>query len=266
MAIETENHWNHFYRCWSRLKAPLRPDADIVAAFSQILAPPAARTLLLGVTPELAFSDRDLVSVDQSRDMIEHVWPGDTERRTVFHGSWEALDFPPASFNAALGDGSLNVLSYPDGHTNLYRELAKVLTPGSLFALRIYATPENCESAEELAEMAYAGAFESFHGFKFRLAMSITAARGEPNIPVQLVLATFNELFPDRAHLVSKSGWAIEDIETIDIYKDSPANYNFPTVAQFKGAVSQDFTISNIAPSGIYDLAERCPIMVLIRK
>jgi SAM-dependent methyltransferase len=260
------NHWDRFYRCWSRLRAPLRPDPDIVAAFKSVLGEPHGRTLLLGVTPELAFGDRDLVAVDRSQDMIDHLWPGDTPRRSVIHGQWDSFAFPDNSFQAALGDGSLNVLAYPDGHAGLYAEVGRLLTPGSLFALRVYATPDGCETLDELASAVRRRDAGSFHAFKFRLAMALTAKQGDANLVVTQILDAFETMFPDRAELAAVTGWPMADIETIDIYRGSAAVYSFPTLSGFHAAIPDTFALQGHVDSGSYDIADRCPLMVLVRR
>lgn len=261
------NHWDRFHRHWRLLAPPLRPNAEIVAAFSAALGEPSGRCLLLGVTPELAFDDRDLVAVDRSGDMIIHLWPGDTPRRRVVQGAWQQTPFPNGSFQAALGDGSLNVLTYPAGHDALYRELVRLVRPGSPVAVQIYATPDVCETVDDLASSVRAGApLGSFHAFKFRLAMALTAQRRDPNIAVTAVLDAFEQLFPDRARLATRTGWPIAHIDTIDIYRGSWATYSFPTLAAFKAVVPAEFFVQGVVSSGDYDLAARCPLLLLRRE
>ena len=60
------SHWEEFHRRWGRVKAPLRPNREIVAAFEAAVAGHTGRVLLLGVTQELADLGRELIALDRS--------------------------------------------------------------------------------------------------------------------------------------------------------------------------------------------------------
>lgn len=113
MAI---NHWQSYHDKWSRLRPPLRPDRDVVAAFRRALGGHAKSVLLLGVTPKLSDIATDLTAVDNSQPMIDYIWPVNTAHRRARCGDWFALDFPDGSFDAAVGDGVLNFPYYSRSH------------------------------------------------------------------------------------------------------------------------------------------------------
>ena len=259
----TTSHWNEFHRRWARIKAPLRPNAEIVAAFEAALAGNTARILLLGVTQELAGLGRELVAVDRSAGMLEHVWPGDQAHRHAYLGDWLNLQFPKGHFSAVIGDGSLSTLGFPSDHRNFYAQLEHVLKPGGRFIVRTFATPEEGDTIDAVADRAWGARIANFHAFKWHLAMAIVSESGDANVAVTAIRDAFNRVFPDRKALAAATGWAPEDIDTIDVYQGSPDAYSFATLSQLRAVVPKSFARVEVVAAGAYPLAERCPFMVM---
>jgi SAM-dependent methyltransferase len=258
-------HWNEYHRRWSRIKPPLRPDADVVAAFTQALAGHNDRVLLLGVTQELANIGAHVTAIDRNASMIANIWPGDTNARRAFCGDWLALPFDENEFTAAIGDGSLSAIQYPADYRALFAQLARVLKPGGVFACRMFLTPDEIESVETVKAKALAGEITSFHAFKWQFAMAMVQETGDPNIAVAAILDRFNTLFPDRAALSAATDWSDVDIETIDVYKNSPDIYSFPMLAQLRETIPETFHSVRLVQAGAYPLAEHCPLIVMER-
>jgi SAM-dependent methyltransferase len=257
------NHWQGYHEKWSRLRPPLRPDQDVVAAFRQTLGGRVGKILLLGVTPELADIAPDVTAVDRSQPMIDHIWPGDTVHRRARRGDWLSLEFADGTFDAAIGDGVLNFPRYPDGTRALLTEIRRVLRPGGRFVCRLFAAPDEAEPLNRLRDEAHRGAIGNFHALKWRVAMAVVRASEEPNIPVQTIRDTFMRVFPDRDALARAAGWARADIDTIDVYDGSAEVYAFPTRAQFLDAAPLGLAPGRFVEAGTYPLAERCPLLVL---
>jgi SAM-dependent methyltransferase len=257
------NHWLNYHEKWSRLRPPLRPDDDVVAAFRRALGDHVGAALLFGVTPELADIAPDVTAIDNSQPMIDFIWPGDTAHRRARLGDWFALDCPDGAFDSAIGDGVLNFPRYPDGTRALLNEIKRVLRPGGRFVCRLFAAPNEAEPLDELRDSVYRGAVGNFHALKWRIAMAAVRASGESNIAVQTIRDTFMTLFPDRAALARSTGWARADIDTIDIYDGSAEVYAFPTRAQFLNVAPAGFAPGRLVEAGRYPLAERCPLFVL---
>jgi SAM-dependent methyltransferase len=259
------SHWNKHYKNWARLGPPLSPHADVVAAMREVIKHHASRVLLLGVTPKLADLGDELIAVDKNPEMIAHIWPGNTAKRRAQLGDWLRLDLPDGSFTAAAGDGVLNMLDYPQGHSALYESVARMLRPGGIFVCRVFATPAQAESLEEVAAKARDREIVSFNAFKWHVAMALAASAGNPNVPVAAIRDWVNHTFPDRHDLVLATGWDRMDIETIDAYENSEDVYSFPTIAEFRAVIPATFGNVQIVPSGDYPIAERCPLLVAVR-
>jgi SAM-dependent methyltransferase len=255
------NHWNGHARQWSRIASPLRPCRDDVEIIRRALAG-GGHFLLLGVTPELTSLPGYVVAVDHNAAMINAIWPGNSPGRGIVQGGWLHLPFAANTFDAVIGDGCLSLLSFPSQYEQLFGELHNTLKPGGKVLLRLFASPDAAETCADVRAAALGGTTGSFHAFKWRLAMALCAEAGNPNIGVAAIHASFERLLPDRRRLAAASGWSIEDIATIDVYRGSAATYSFPTLAQLRRIIPQCFRETAVM-HGSYELAERCPTLML---
>ena len=262
MSAASNNHWHDHAAQWSRITSPLRPHPQDVEIFKSVLKDIDGTCLLFGVTPELSEIHIPLVAVDSNIGMIGHLWR-DNPTRSAFQANWLSLPFPHKHFGGALGDGCVNMLHYPSQYLTWFGQLERVLRNKALVTLRIFARPENCLSVNAVCEQV-GQIKQNFHAFKWRFAMALVAAQvpKEPNIAVMEILAQFNKHFPDREALSNRSGWDIADINTINVYADSPAVYSFPTLHEFMTTIPPAFIKTNVKVAE-YDLAECCPFVVM---
>ena len=251
--------WSEFHRRWSRLTPPLRPSPDVVGAMAAQIAGRDARVLLLGVTPELCDIAQETVAVDHSANMIARVWPGDTPSRKAVLADWRSLPAMRADFSAAIGDGSLNAVSYAD-YPAVFAQLARVLAPGARIAFRVYETPQHCEAVAQLRDDVMAGRERRFHAFKWRLAMALASERQNPDLPVALIYDVFSRVFADNQALLGATGWSGADLAEMEAYRGRDTRYSFPTRHQLLAALPAQFKNAQFPSSGRYALAERCPI------
>ena len=236
----------------------MRPCAEDVENFRQAIGRDPGRCLLLGVTPELATIAPDLTAIDNSSDMIGALWHG---KREAILGDWLDLPFADGSFDTLVGDGCLALLSHPDQHGRFFEQLSRVIAPNGKIVIRVFVGAEQKESPAQVCQDALAGKMKGFHAFKWRLSMALASESADYNFRVAETLATFDRLIPDRARLASVTGWRMDDIETIDFYRDSEAVYSYPTLAQVRQTIPPTLLESDLI-YGHYELAERCPILV----
>ncbi len=259
------NHWNEIHRSWSRLVPPLRPNGEVVAAIRARLRPDADKVLILGATPEFADLGDDVLAIDINPAMIAHVWPGNASHRRIVRGNWLRLPCASATRTVAIGDGSLTVLPFPDGYTTLFGELTSVLGPAGRAIFRLYATPSPGEALEDVQAATMGGRIGSIHALKWRLAMACVARQGHPNVAVRDILNAFTELFPNRRDLARNTGWSEDDIAIIDLYRTSDVVFSFPTVERVLQTTVGYFGDTHLIEMGTYEMAERCPLLVLDR-
>lgn len=265
MAEAPKDHWQAHARQWSRIGGPLRPGDEDVALMARWLGERPGHGLLLGVTPELTALSDSLLALDRDGAMIDRLWRPRTAQQKAQQGDWLDPAVDGVQFDFAVGDGSLNMLSYVGDYARLFARLRERLRDDGLLLLRVFCTPEQGETPEAVLAAARQGGIGSFHAFKWRLAMAMVAQQRGPdsaNIGVHHIHQRFEELAPDRAQLAAAAGWLTADIDTIDVYRDSATVYSFPTRSQFRAALP-DYVEEIGSAHGAYELAERCPVIAL---
>ena len=145
-------------------------------------------------------------------------------------GDWGQLPFSDQSFDAVIGDGSLNVYEGPRGW--FFIESRRVIRTGGKLVLRVFVAPDQPESLEAVIAEKGRGCF---HSFKWRVAQALA----KPYVAVKDIYRTI------------KPVW---DHPTLGVYKDSPAIYYFPRLTDLPAP-------DQIHYAGGYELAERCPVI-----
>jgi SAM-dependent methyltransferase len=249
--------WHHFPALHGRLAPPLRPAPGDVANFRAAIAGSDRRVLLLGVTPELSVLGQSLVAIDGSPSMVERIWPGDREGRRAILGEWSALPFDDGSFDAVIGDGSLN--SAPHQVGKVLTEAKRVLAPAGRAAFRLFASPEAPESLEAIEQDVTGGRGGNIHALKWRIGMALAASDPCATVFSRSILDQFNRMFPDREGLAAATGWTRDEIATVDAYVDSDHSLAFWTLPDTIALAAPHFATASVADGTGYPLAERCP-------
>lgn len=250
-----------FHLRHARLKPPLAPNAEVVAAFAEAIKGHEERVLMLGITPILLPVAKRTICVDISRRSIDYLWPGDTETQKIVHGNWLTMPLETREFTAVIGDGGIAGVPLQNFPV-LFGQLARVLVPGARLAVRIYETPEPGETIEQVRRDTMAGKIPGVHAFKWRLAMAIASENKSSAVRLAHIHEIFEREFPDRAALAATSGWSAEDFREIDAYAGAKPTYTFPTRREILSTLPKEFANPRFAVSGTYELAERCPILV----
>lgn len=257
------SHFRKLISMWSELQLPLRPLEPVPSAVSAHLPGRGAEVLLLGVTPDFAELSEDLTAVDWSRDMIEHIWPGDARGRRAVEGDWRALPFGENRFDAAVGDNALAMLRLPDDVDAVLGELRRVLRADGVAVFRWFIAAESPASDDELREYGMVGCAGSVEALRWRLIMHCVHDAGGPNMVAGRAYETFERLFPDTDALCDAHGWSAEQLARIRVYRDSTTAFSFPTEREMLDLATRHFRDVSLASSGDYPLSEMAPLVVM---
>lgn len=270
----TSAHWSRMARLWQLVGSPLRPAAQDLAAFRAALArwrgcagqPP--RALILGVTPELHAVDwptgTSLRALDGSRQMIDAVWPGPAG--TAILGLWTAMPLASASCDIVLCDGGFGMLRYPEGQTALLRELRRVIAPGGLFAVRLFAPRGRTGTADEVLARLARGDIASLDALKLQLW---GALHGSPEQGVQprTVFARIVAAAGSLERLAAEQRWSAAHVQSLKLHRESPASYfltDAPELVRMATIDPGGFECLDITEPG-YELGACCPLVTLRR-
>ena len=273
IQVRTQTYWDGLARAYAALGSPLRPTQGEIDTMERAVAAYAAREgdrrlrgLMLGVTADIATmrwpTRCSLLAVDLCREMIRSVWPGDIAgvRRAVC-GNWMSLPAQPYSCDIAIGDGSMNCVSYPDGFRAVAASVFQALKREGIFVARCYAQPERREEPAVVMESLAGRENPTFHHFKFRLMMAMQRSLKQ-GVAVDEVYRYWAKYDLDPAVVAERQAWDVEGIRAIALYRDASTVHFFPTLEEQRSLLREYFDELSCSTDACV-LGERCPMLVL---
>lgn len=166
----SESHWDSHAQQWQWMTSPLRPAPEDIHEYLRLTgkwlpaeSKSAIRALLLGVTPEIAAMNwpvgTELLACDHSAAMIRNIWPGANPgvAAEALCADWCNVPLSDRSRDIVIGDGCLNVLSFPKGTHSLKSSVSRILRPEGLLLLRIFCRPQVPEPISEVVAALHGG-------------------------------------------------------------------------------------------------------------
>lgn len=255
---------------WHLYGPPLRPCAADIRAMEDAVrrfTDPRARpldALLWGVTPEIASMSwpegTQLLALDKSQPMIDLVWPGDVAGfRKAVQGDWFEYKSTDARHDVVIGDGNFAPLDFPRSYRALAAAARAALTDTGIVISRFWVRPTKPETPDAVFEDLRANRIQSFHAFKFRLAMALQE-NAETGVAVSEVLAAWKRARIDMTSLLAMTGWQQETVDMIYLYEGKTSRLTFPTIAELEGVMSEHFDTLETRYLD-YELGDCCPIV-----
>lgn len=266
--------WHTVARHWAQVGPPLRPSRrDVQFATTAVLdwsrAHGAPRALIQGVTPELHDlpwpEGTDLVAIDHTQAMIDHVWPGRPEQAIC--AEWTDMPLDDASRDIVLCDGGDILMSYPDAHRAWAREMTRVIPPDGIAILRLFAPPTRQEDPDEVMAEFLRGEIANLNLLKLRLGMAMQDSLAA-GTPIHDMWAAVHAAEPDFDKLARRVGWPVEHLRAIEAYRGRPARYHYLSVPDVEALFCDTagaFTLESLQWPD-YELGDRCPTLMLRRR
>lgn len=255
---------------WHLYGPPLRPCAadirameDAVRRFAEHRARPL-NALLWGVTPEIATMSwpegTQMLALDKSQPMIELVWPGDVAGfRKAVQGDWFEYKCNDVRHDVVIGDGNFAPLDYPRSYRALAAAARAALTDAGIVISRFWVRPTKRETPDSVFEDLRANRIQSFHAFKFRLAMALQE-NAETGVAVSEVLSAWKRACIDMESLLAMTGWQRETVDMIYLYEGKTSRLSFPDTAELAAVMSEYFDTLETRYLD-YEMGDRCPIV-----
>ena len=264
--------WSSSAQDWGRFLPPFRPHADDVGVVESIAGELAGgrrslQVVTLGLTPEVIGcrwpNGTNLQAFDSSPEMMLWVWrssaapPGST----AICADWTKLPLADGAADLVTADGSLVCVGYPDGAARVLAEVRRVLRPGGRFIARTFLRPAEPEPMDEVLADLAAGRI----GNAFVLKMRMGAVLHGPDwagFSMHEKSKLWRRLFPDPDAVARAHGWSPATMAISTSYAVDDVSFFYPTDAELRALVARNFRVL-ASHVGRYELAERCPTLVL---
>ncbi len=270
---DEQAHWPKIATRWHLVGPPLRPSKEDIALFERSIGnlenpTEGIRGLILGVTPELYQlrwpRGSTVRALDGSLEMIKAIWPGPADSALL--GSWTAAPVAGSSQNVILCDGGFGVLSFPHEQRQLLTEVRRMLAPGGIFVVRLFAPAGRTGSIADISADLHAGLIESLDMLKLRLwgALQKTLVDG---VKPREVVANIEEMSGGLDRLVVDHGWSAEHVATLELHRDSNSVYHLANAEELVRMTEEvsGFEVVSIE-SADYSYSDCCPLVTLRRE
>lgn len=253
-----DSHWAARTTHWSKIKQPLRPHFSSIAVQKQWIGSPIGSVIVLGVTPEFHGLFDNITAIDREAVMIEKIWPGDTDTKHTMLADWLTIELSDNFYDGVVGDGSLNMVKFPNDAATLLNKCLSWIKPGCGVAVRVFSRPEEPITIEQLKSSIHDLSWDAWRCY---MKMYMAGKYGV-NIPSASQLDIFNDIFPDRIALAKETGWDIEQINiSMDSYKNGKMNTSFPTRSEWLSVVPKTAVDVGFDENGPYDLSDLFPVL-----
>ena len=263
--------WSAVATDWSRFQSPFRPHRDDTAVIERV-----ARTLhesrgsldaaILGLTIETATwpwpNDTRLCAFDSSVDAIAILWPPPEAPpgAAAKLAQWTALPVADGALDLVTADGSLVCVDYPAGARALFEEVRRVLRPGGRFVARTFLRPGRAETLAEILEDLEQGRIHN--PFVLKLRVDAALHEGLSGFSMHEKWLLWRRLFPDQEATARRFGWPLRTFALPASFETQDLRFVYPTIDELRAIFSPLFREMELCV-GSYELAERCPTLVL---
>lgn len=269
---DSSRHWDRIAQSFHLWAPPLRPSPEDVAVIRRAggevfqAQDHSLQVVLWGVTPEIATLDWPvgtyLTAVDRSAGMIREVWPGDQPGiRRALRADWrETPRLLGVPADMLVGDGCFNTMDFPEEWDEYLEVAIRSVRAGGRLVVRFFVQAPRRQEPEEVVRDLQEGRVTGFHAFKILLVMAV---QGDSDRGARLadVWQVWDAYRKDVLRGPAARGWPPGIVETIELYRDRPDRFWFPTFEEIAALFRRRVSLLSVAyPS--YEMGDRCPSAV----
>ena len=262
---KTTNHFPKLIDVWSEITLPLRPLGPVTSKVRSLIPSNDNSLLIMGVTPEFADLTTDVTALDLLPEMIEKVWPGDSDLRRAVQGDWRNMPFSDEAFDVVVNDNGFNLLSIPEQADIALLEIHRVLRPGGRAILRWTIAPEKALSDDELIHFAMHECDGMMEALRWQFALQASLRTPGPSMQPFEAYDLFCKLFPNTDELQAANGWNDATFSRMAFYKDGKLPMHFPKRAEVNALINKRFPNNEFVDSGDYPMSNLEPLVVLYK-
>jgi SAM-dependent methyltransferase len=174
------------------------------------------------------------------------------------NGDWFDLPFENAKFDLIIGDGCTTQFDSMKRYQVFFEHISTKLRPNGSLLMRYFTRQDSIFF--DVISLLNKKEIKNFGSLKWMIAHNLTNKLTH-EVCVGLIFSEFSKLFDDRELLSEKTGWSMDEINTIDSYEDNQQVYTFPTIEVLNTQKLGILENKSINFSGS-DFSEYCPIML----
>jgi hypothetical protein len=273
MDSMTEEFWLARASRAGHLPAPGAPSDEDIRVYSRYaddLQRAQAETqksgLLLGVSPAIAGWCRkralSITIMDFCTTLAQRFQSmcQDWDGLHVIHDDWLTTAQKDHSFCWAAGDGVVNAVGTGRNAVTLFRQILRLLPPGSIFIQRLMIRPSTTPGKEEILQRAAPGKIHSLGALKHQVAQSLQPSFMDGVKPSEVRRAILDsELLQHNSD--GRYSWSHEPLSALDYYSIESVSLCYPTLEELRKLTCAGFEELTIS-YGTYEMAHLCPTIV----
>jgi hypothetical protein len=173
---------------------------------------------------------------------------------------WLTTSQKDNSFCWAAGDGAVNAVGSGRNVATLFRQIHRLLLPGSIVIQRLMIRPSPTPDCGEILERAASGRIHGLGALKHQMAQSL-----QPSFMDGVQLCEVRNAILEGGLILHNSDgyypWSHEPLSALDYCAIEGASLCYPTLEELRSLTQTDFEELSIS-YGSYEMAQLCPTIV----
>jgi len=185
---------------------------------------------------------------------------GDWDGLEIVLDNWLTTTHADSSFSWAAGDGVINAIGPGRNAIHFFRQVRRLLLPGSVAILRHMLRPFPAPATSEVFAQLAARRIRSFGAFRHQISQSLQSSfmNGVATRTVYSVLLESGVLDNDPKE---RFGWPADQLARLDYWALEDASLSYPTLEELRNLTDRGFEELDIF-YGDYEMGDLSPTIV----